>query len=399
MVKTVDLLLKIEEQIILKIIEEKFDDIILEEKIINEMLISNNEYNFALIGHKILISNLISKYIKEKVSDSKSQKELRLLFSSEESMIDYLYRINIDNKSIHSLCELLHIKYLNTKYSIKKGKLIRINSKINVRENGKVYTLDETAAQISSKTISNYVSNGKDIKTAKILDFASGTGRFYFQAYLILKNKYNLDNLEIFRDILHAIDVDEIALDVLKLRVLSILESSEYFEFEAICGNICNKNALIWKTLWDVNKNSFNAEVDLNGILKGDGFDIILSNPPYFLLKVNNKNVVDSNNKYFEELIKTTKNSIEYFKNSGMYNYSIEGMINTYKISLERIIKMTKNKGEIGVICPSSLFGDLSSSKLRRFLLTFNKVREIEYYPESSNLFEGVSQSTDVFHL
>src|SRR5690606_15035821 len=90
---------------------------------------------------------------------------------------------------------------------------------------------------------------------------------------------------------------------------------------------------------------------------------------------------------------------IQFFKTSGVYNYSIEGMLNYYQLSIEMIVKLTKENGEIGIICPSSIFADLTASRLRKFLLNNNTLRFIRYYPEASNLFDNVAQSTVIFYL
>jgi adenine-specific DNA-methyltransferase len=63
------------------------------------------------------------------------------------------------------------------------------------------------------------------------------------------------------------------------------------------------------------------------------------------------------------------------------------------------ILRLTKIKGQIGIICPSSIFADLTSSKLRKHLLKSHKLHFIRYYSEASKLFENVAQSTVIFYL
>ncbi len=63
------------------------------------------------------------------------------------------------------------------------------------------------------------------------------------------------------------------------------------------------------------------------------------------------------------------------------------------------ILRLTKTNGQIGIICPSSLFADLTSAKLRKHILTSHKLHFIRYYPEAARLFENVSQSTVIFYL
>lgn len=145
--------------------------------------------------------------------------------------------------------------------------------------------------------------------------------------------------------------------------------------------------------------NAINFKDDFNKPINNGGFNVILSNPPYFLLKINKK----GKNKLFKEHYKNQKNKIKgelnYFRNSGHYDYAISGMLNYYKLSIERMIKISSNDAEIGVICPSTLFADLSSKKIRKWMLINYNLREIEYFPESENLFNQVAQSTVIFYL
>ena len=73
--------------------------------------------------------------------------------------------------------------------------------------------------------------------------------------------------------------------------------------------------------------------------------------------------------------------------------------MNLYQLSIESMLLMLKPGGELGIICPSTLFADLSASKLRRYLLLQNKVRSIRYYAERDDLFVNVIQATSIFHL
>ena len=88
-----------------------------------------------------------------------------------------------------------------------------------------------------------------------------------------------------------------------------------------------------------------------------------------------------------------------YFRTSKDYYYSIEGMLNLYQLSLESMIGMLKTNGEMGIICPSTLFADISASKLRKYMLSKHKVTSIQYFSEDEPLFDNVTQATCIFHL
>jgi Alw26I/Eco31I/Esp3I family type II restriction m6 adenine DNA methyltransferase len=119
-------------------------------------------------------------------------------------------------------------------------------------------------------------------------------------------------------------------------------------------------------------------------------FDIVVSNPPYLVLKTN---------KNKGELSTKIQKQVAYFRNSGAYHYSVEGMLNYYQLSIEAILFMVKLNGEIGIICPTSLFADVSATKLRKHILLKHKLRGIKYFAEKEQLFENVTQATNIFYL
>ena len=134
-----------------------------------------------------------------------------------------------------------------------------------------------------------------------------------------------------------------------------------------------------------LNYNDFEGKVN-------SGFDAIVSNPPYLVLKANKSKAGLSTADNIAQMV-------TYFRKSGIYKYSIEGMLNLYQLSIESMLLMLKSGGEMGIICPSTLFADLSATKLRKYLLSSNKVRAIKFYAEKIPLFENVSQATNIFYF
>jgi Alw26I/Eco31I/Esp3I family type II restriction m6 adenine DNA methyltransferase len=121
-------------------------------------------------------------------------------------------------------------------------------------------------------------------------------------------------------------------------------------------------------------------------------YDSIVSNPPYLVLKPNHNTS--------DDLADEMRKQVEFYRKSKLYSFSIEGMLNLYQLSIERMLQMLKPKGELGVICPSTLFADQSATNLRKHLLYHNKVRHITYFPEKAELFENnVTQATNIFFL
>ncbi|MBT3210246.1 MAG: hypothetical protein HN704_04970 [Bacteroidetes bacterium] len=396
-----NILLDIEERQIVKAIQYK-NTSLQEIKPISEnelhdinanLLLTSNE-NIAFGVHKKLTNGLITYYLQNRFPENYHSFES--IFTLEENWDESFSIISINE--IPKIIEELHITFLNSQFSINSGKLKRSKSKHYLKEFGAVYTQQKITNEIVTTTIENAIKNVKS-RDLKCLDFACGTGRFYFEAINFFKQKFNLSIKEIVCEKLYAIDIDEVALEILKCKITSLLDTIDKKTIEAISKNILHRNALIPNTsLISEFENSFDFKYDFESIFVNGGFDAVFSNPPYYLLKVN-KNKSTLLNGYFEMLQRKVANEINFFKTSGFYNYSIEGMLNYYQISIEMILKMTKPSGQIGIICPASIFADLTSTKLRKHLLSKNKLHFIRYYSEASNLFDNVAQSTVIFYL
>lgn len=400
-----DTLIAQEEKLILLKIEEKF--LPKGEKIqqlspenislLNENLLFTNDTNVAFKAHKELIDALITIYINERHSDEWSK--LKVVFNFHEiADLEECIKEHVD--LLPKMVELLHVKFLNSEFTVKKGKFTRKKSKHYLKEIGAVYTLNKITHEIVNNCISTAIEQETQVNKIKCLDFASGTGRFYFEALEILSHKYGLNIYEIVTNNLHAIDVDEVALTSLRLNIISYFDDLTIDIINSLSTNIIHRNALL-PNINLLQESSINLDLflDFKEIISSGGFDTVFSNPPYFLLKVNKKSGSKNLNGYYSELSNKVKNEVNFFRSSGFYNHSIEGMLNYYQLSIEMIIKLTKKGGQIGIICPSSIFADQTSTKLRKHILIENKLHFIRYYPEAEKLFENVSQSTVIFYF
>lgn len=222
-----------------------------ETQIINANLSLTGQENIAFKVHQAIINTLISIYLKSKHRDSLI--ELKKVFTFYETdKVDNIVKNQIEQ--IPNLIEEIHINFLNSLFSFSNGQLKRSKSKHFLKEYGAVYTLKRVSNEIVDKTISNALKSTK-IKDLKCLDFASGTGRFYFEALEIFKNKYSLNLKEIVCNHLYAIDVDEVALNILKCKVISLFDEVNDEILSNISNNILHRNALIsvrYVRLWRV---------------------------------------------------------------------------------------------------------------------------------------------------
>lgn len=322
-------------------------------------------------------------------------------FSLENNIIETILK-NASKTDIPLILEALHYNFLNTEIIIKNGIFQFQNSKINSKSTGSVYTPQNISNEICKKAIENKFSQTNISNDIKLLDFGSGTGRFYFEALQILELMTGKTKQELILNNLYAIDIDEIAINILRLRVISYLSKLNFKVLSTVFHNIICKNMLISQklALFETDENLFNLNTDFQDVISEGGFDIIVSNPPYAILKVNKKeNKKEAYRKYYDELTAKINDEVNYFNDSEYYQYSTEGMLNYYKLSIEMMLNLAKKDASLGIICPATLFTDCSAKKLRKYLLLKNTISEISYYPENANLFDNVSQATVIFYL
>lgn len=335
--------------------------------------------------HAKMISTLIS-YFMSKYCLNYSHSNYSDFFEGELVQVDILPP-DLECKSIPQICEALHISYLNSLYTYKNGRISRKKSKTNLLEAGAVYTQEQIAYDIVYRTLANVkIDNPSQIK---ILDFAAGTGRFYKQVVICVNRIFGLSKEDSILNNIYAVDVDPIALNICRINAMSQIGNLDTNKAAIVASHIVLKNALMKEELFE-NEMAI-SQKDLDGLFF-NGFHAIVSNPPYLVLKPN-KNKMDA------ATVESINNMAKYFRNSTYYKYSIEGMLNLYQLSLEAMLGMLQTGGEMGIICPSTLFADISASSLRKHLLSKNKVSYIKYFTEDDPLFDNVTQATCIFHL
>lgn len=329
--------------------------------------------------HRDVLLELISIFVAFKFSNA--NEIMHICFNKDMVLDSDILIKNVE--SIPALCEQLHISFLNSKFSLsRKTSKIRSKSKEQLIELGAVYTQSHIAKSIVDATFTNL---SIPLTDAKVLDFACGTGRFYENIIQLFDNKKKAVLYNVY-----AIDLDIIALYITRLKALSFIESLSEEECEILCKHIVLKDGLQKNDSFFPEPLHISSE-DLDGLTES-GFDAIVSNPPYLVLKPNKSKAGVSGSDKIQE-------QVTYYRNCGFYHYSIEGMLNLYQLAIERMLQMLKPGGELGIICPSTLFGDVSAKKLRKYLLVHNKVRSIRFFAEKIPLFENVNQATNIFIL
>lgn len=110
-------------------------------------------------------------------------------------------------------------------------------------------------------------------------------------------------------------------------------------------------------------------------IMEAGGFDCVIGNPPYVTAEL-------------EEYERA------YYKI--MYPESTIGKLNTYRLFTHKGWKLLREEGLLGFIIPNTYLTDRDSQKLRAFLLSNSKIKQILFFPEGFRVFENVTQATTI---
>jgi len=190
-------------------------------------------------------------------------------------------------------------------------------------------------------------------------------------------NVYN--KIQILLENIYGVDLDPQAVEICRLNLL--INALDKRQKLPLLENIKNGNSLIsgidkelekyfgknWR-----DKKPFNWQEEFPDVFKQDGFNVIIGNPPYVVL--------DSDD-----------DSLLFLKDN--YISSEGGKTNLYKAFIERSIKLLRENGHLGFICPSNYLSSADSESLRKFILNETNIIDIIEYSEEDNVFEGVTQA------
>lgn len=307
----------------------------------------------------------------------------------EDSKDDLLYKnlktgTNIDPLKVFQLIGLLHQK------SKELEKIVNTDK----RKHFGIYYTDYSIARLITKE-SLSTSKPSQIIKYKFLEPCAGIGVFiiaYLDEAIEKLGKIDAKIVQRIVDQIYFSDIDEEAIDIL-VDIFPYYIKSKY----GIEVKISPKNYYKGNVLFENKKNEI-RKVDLKKIFGiNGGFDVVLTNPPYKLLKANG-------NKYQDELHKNKhaldiKKVIDFIKENKTYQFN-QGTLNYYKIFLEEILETyTHSSSKVGVIIPITLLNDKQSELLRKRIINKYKLLKIYIIPEKNEFFPDISQAFCFFAL
>ena len=91
-------------------------------------------------------------------------------------------------------------------------------------------------------------------------------------------------------------------------------------------------------------------------------------NPPYGKVRLESNKGHNLSREVKDHERNEMKNLSQFFRDSGQYPLSSNGLLNYYKLMVERAIGLSRKGGIVGFIVPNTLLCDWSTSKIRRSL-------------------------------
>ncbi len=197
--------------------------------------------------------------------------------------------------------------------------------------------------------IVEYMLSQLDInKDSKILDPACGCGSFLLTTLDIFRERYGDD----FLNNIYGIDLDEQSVHLTRA-CLFMKTRFKIMGRKTILRNIKVGNTLTSNPL--LSSKAFIWQKEFKDIFLNDGFDFVIGNPPYVMLK-----------RYSD-----------FDPDESIYSSVIDGPVNAASLMIIRALEVLKPAGVLAFLLPKSILFVESYKKLRRYLLRHTHVMQI----------------------
>ena len=304
----------------------------------------------------------------------------------EDSCDDFLFdqiKKEIDKDPIY-LVQLIGFVHQKKKESNKF-------SKTDERKHFGIYYTDYEIAKRLVRDGLSLVKWGKNELSQKTFyEPCVGIGIFviaYIDYIMQLAKIMNKPELQKIINQIYCSDIDKEAIGLLRKIIPNYVKFKYKIDITLPSKNYYVGDVLFKKTKYGLEKNSPREIFNIK-----NGFDIVITNPPYKLLKANS-------NKYSGEDTLDTKKLVLEIKKNNFYKYN-EGTLNYYKIFVEEIIENYTHHGSVvGLLIPNTLLNDLQSEKLRKLIFNNFKTSTLNIIPEKNDFFPDITQSFCFFNI
>lgn len=253
------------------------------------------------------------------------------------------------------------------------------------KRTGSYYTALELTDIMMSELVSKVKDKKEDIWNCRFLEPCVGAGNFVFSYIKVATQGLNKEQITTLLNNIYAADINPTALKQYEelLRDLAktfydIELSDEYFVNHIGSGlliDVASEQPGYLKI----------TDVFPEEVVK-DGFDIVVTNPPYKNLKAEKGHYI---NELDYEIDKEKYATISKIV-SKKFKYSTDGVLNLYKIFVEEIIdQYTSADGYISLLIPASIMSDKTCAKLRTHILVDSNLISVKVIEEGSGYIDA----------
>jgi DNA (cytosine-5)-methyltransferase 1 len=263
---------------------------------------------------------------------------------------------------------LEHVKSITSVQESPEGLVVKLT--------GRYYTDERIANTLINSFITHFFESNSSKVSLKICDPFAGDGRL---VYWLIK-EWGQKGLFSVKWEVYLWDINEEGLRESKLKMESLKREGFNLEY------------------FILNDDTFRLAVN-----RADLFDIVVTNPPWELIKPDTRELRHLNSDEKVNYIQSLKLYDEFlsvnYPNSQPEKKFAGWGTNLSRVGLELSSSIVKPDGWVLIILPASLFADEQSLKLRRQLFTNSTVFNISYFPAEAKLFgtADTSSATIVF--
>ena len=262
------------------------------------------------------------------------------------------------------------------------------------KRTGSYYTSLDLTDAMMEELVSKMLTDKVDVANLKFLEPCVGTGNFVF-SYLKQVKKLGLSKAD-YKKIVNNIYVADI--NVVALRQYQELFSKYVYEtFGIILNDEYFLNHIGGGLLVDVT-NVGKGIVKIEDVFPkeviGEGFDVVVTNPPYKNLKAE-RNQYENEEDYILDKERYTSIS----KTISRYlHYSTDGVLNLYKLFVEEIIeRYSSDNAYIDLLIPATILSDKTCANIRTHILKNANLLSVKAIREGSGYIDAQQALAVVF--
>jgi hypothetical protein len=236
------------------------------------------------------------------------------------------------------------------------------------KQEGIFYSPNYITNYIVNQAVSNFLEEQTDkflaLQNIKIIDLACGAGAFLLESFDFLLQIYRND----FVDFTNCVGVENIKRHIIAnnlfgvdvdLEAVALTQQQLFLQSGFMCHNIKTGNSLIADKT--VTEKAFVWETQFAEIMANGGFDVVVGNPPYVVIKGGR----------FLEGYQYPEEAIKYIRK---HYQTAEQQVNTYILFVEKAINLINKNALISFIIPNTFLSNEYSKKFRAYILEKTQV-------------------------